>query len=58
MEVYNFDREEYELVEDRIEDWTRFLPRGAARNLYAVYLEMGDAPTVAAKKVLSKICDR
>ena len=54
MEVYNYTTGQYDTVEGKITDWTHYVPQGAARNLYLLYVEIGEDPTEAARKVLSK----
>ena len=52
---FNYDKEEFEFRDRAPGDFTQYLPKGAARNLYTLYKAEGQSPLEAAKNVLS-IC--
>ena len=50
---YNFDTDDYDFIETP-DDFSSYVPKGAARNLYHLYIERLDlSPLKAANKVLS-----
>ncbi len=53
MYWYNFDTEEHDFL-DTPEDYAPYVPKGAARNLFRLYVDhMGESPLDAMVKVLS-----
>ena len=56
MYWYNFDTDEHDFI-DAPEDYSPYVPEGAARNLYWLYVNhLGESPLDAAVKVLSVCC--